>query len=75
MCAEFLDVGGERRDEFLVAPGVARARSAGPYPGVRGGQFGAHRRGEAMRQDARFREVFRALGQRAVGGVVSAEDE
>ncbi|GAA3156349.1 hypothetical protein GCM10017687_87900 [Streptomyces echinatus] len=72
---EVLDVGGEGGDQPLGAAGVAGGRPARPYLRVRGGEFGRHGRGEAVRQDTARGQFLRPFGQRAVHRVVAAEDQ
>ncbi len=77
---EVTDVGGEHLDPLVVGAGrdgvrVAGYGAAGPDLPVGGGQFGVHGGGQAVRQDTAVGEVLGALGQRAVDGVVPAEDE
>ncbi len=77
---EVADVGGERLDPLVLgaagaAVRVGGQRAAGPDLPVGGGEFGVHGGRQAVRQDAAGGEVLGAFGQRAVDGVVAAEDE
>src|SRR5690606_38769681 len=57
------------------AGGGARRGPARPDLPVGGEEFGVHGGGQAVGQDAAGGEVFGTLGERAVDGVVAAEDE
>lgn len=69
------EVGGERGDEFLVGAGVAGERSAGADLRVGGVEFGAYGGGQSVGQYAAVGQRLGPLGQRAVEGVVAAEDQ
>ncbi|CAM5617824.1 hypothetical protein STENM327S_08030 [Streptomyces tendae] len=69
------DVRGERGDQRLLVTGVAGQRAAGADLAVGRGQFGAHGRGQSVRQHAPRGQGLRPLGQGAVHGVVTAEDK
>lgn len=73
--AEVGEVGGERRDEFLVRTGVAGQRPTGAYLRVCGREFGSYRRGQPVRQHSPGRQCLGPFGQRTADGVVSAEDQ
>lgn len=75
LLAEGGEVGGEGVDQFLGGAGVSGLRAAGADGAVGGLQFGADGGGQPVRQDAALGERLGALGQRAVGGVVAAEDQ
>ncbi len=73
--AEVGEVGGERGDEFLVGAGVAGEGSAGADLGVGGVEFGAYGGGQPVREDAAVGQRLGPLRERAVQGVVAAEDQ